>query len=706
MKKTNYLLLVFASIVFALCVSSFADENDVSLTPKQKLAANIEKYAAEKEIKDSLQASWEYHRTSPKEEWLPIWKEILLNGTLAESVTNWVDFAKVPLFFLCQVDDPIWPDDSHFLNIATDFKKLCEEPNHFTLDDFVDELPKMFRNLDVNCCYPTGDAFRSSPQKPQRIASTKHTYHIYSLGDVLKFLGLKNVIEKIVSDKLDWLKKTHYSPLHSTSYVIYDDYCLGDLSSSFFNIPVVDASKDPFTPDWKWKKLSGFANHCGMHELFAKGLKEAAEIHTDYFPLGKMYCENILENDPDAAREFLKTYYPFGKICHMPDAYPGYAELCRWLDLPIKSEIDRDCVYLIAQWQLYHSPDQFCKWGTWFWETDEENPYAIYGDIKRKVAKPMLEGLDYHTEYTIRRLGELSDIEEFTYYLRKKFKKRPTKELAFELAMITDDPEEFEKTLEILSKDERGQVLSVLNINQGQVSCLIKKLRDEFPASCARKILDMIKASGIASNFDFPYYAKKFSKWCEKKGETEVVAELDKLISETKVKSPNWRYDPANYLNKQYGESDFMPGTKFGLWYYKNTPQYKWLPIWKKILESGNLSQSVSNWLMFAKAPMPNLKDNNDFIKKELNERFRNYCSENGKFTFNDFVEALVNAPVNEEVKVRDYSVMIYSDFGRMRPVLDSLTFYQIIDALEYLGCTNEISRVSARAGMDLYKGK
>ncbi|MBO7542399.1 hypothetical protein J6T93_00605, partial [bacterium] len=157
MKKTNYLLLVFASIVFALCVSSFADENDVSLTPKQKLAANIEKYAAEKEIKDSLQASWEYHRTSPKEEWLPIWKEIILNGTLAESVTNWLDFAKVPLFVLCQVDNPTWPDDSHFLNIATEFKKLCEEPGHFTLDDFSDALLKM--RTDGNCCYPACYAY-------------------------------------------------------------------------------------------------------------------------------------------------------------------------------------------------------------------------------------------------------------------------------------------------------------------------------------------------------------------------------------------------------------------------------------------------------------------------------------------------------------------------------------------------------------------
>ena len=134
MKKTNYLLLVFASIVFALCVSSFAYENDASLTPKQKLAANIEKYAAEKEIKDPFQASWDYHKNSPKEEWLPIWKEILLNGTLAESATNWLDFAEVPLYFLRQTKT----DDPNFMNIVSEFKKLCSEPDNFTLEVFAD----------------------------------------------------------------------------------------------------------------------------------------------------------------------------------------------------------------------------------------------------------------------------------------------------------------------------------------------------------------------------------------------------------------------------------------------------------------------------------------------------------------------------------------------------------------------------------------
>ena len=708
MKKLNYFLLALIAFAFACSVVSMAEETSIS--PSQKLKENIEKYAKEKEISDSLQAQWEYHKATPKEEWLPIWREILLNGTLAESVTNWLDFAKVPFYFLYQAK----PHDPNFLAIATDFKKLCEEQDHFTLDEFSAELLKYFRNRDLNCCYPAGDAFSPSLDKLQRIVSTKLNYHIYSLGDLLQFLGLDNVIEKIVSDKLERLKKQYYSPL---PFIDRDYFCLGDIAYSGYDIPMEDASKSLFKPDWKWRDLSGFANHCGKRDLFLKGLKEAAEMHSYYFPLGKYYCENILENDRDAAREFLKKNYPFEKICHMPDALPSYVELCHWLDLPIEPRIDRDYVYVVVAWQLYHNPHQFCKWGTWFWQNNGESAYEKYGEIKRKVAKPMLEALDTHSKDTIRRLGELSDIEDFTCYLRKQFKKKPSEELAFELAVITDDPEEFEKALDVLSYDaykEYGGFSSVsqaqdrkrINISEGEISCIIKNLRDEFPASCARKIFFMIKDSGIASNCDFPYYAKKFSEWCENKNEKEVAAELEKLIGETKVEKPEWWYDPVKYLNRKYGVSDFDPGSKLGIYYYKRTPQYEWLPIWKSILMSGDLSQSVSNWLMFAKAPMPNLKDNNDFIKKELNERFRNYCSENGKFTFNDFVEALVNAPVNEEVKVRDHSVMIYSDFGRMRPVLDSLTFYQIIDALEYLGCTNEISRVSARAGMDLYKGK
>ena len=99
---------------------------------------------------------------------------------------------------------------------------------------------------------------------------------------------------------------------------------------------------------------------------------------------------------------------------------------------------------------------------------------------------------------------------------------------------------------------------------------------------------------------------------------------------------------------------------------------------------------------------MQNIKDSDGIMKMELNERFRNYCSENGKFTFSEFVDALVNAPISKSITVRDDTAGVYSDYERPRRILNSLTFYQIIDVLKYLGCTNEISRVSARRGMDI----
>ncbi len=724
MKKTNYLLLLFASIVFALCVSSFADENDVSLTPKQKLAANIEKYAAEKEIKDSLQASREYHRNSPKEEWLPIWKEIILNGTLAESVTNWLDFAKVPLFVLCQVDDPIWPDDSHFLNIATDFKKLCEEPGHFTLDDFSAALLKMRTN--GNCCYPTGNVFSFFSKNEQKKWATKNSYHFFNICDVLILLGQTKEIENIVSAWLEGLKKANYNEFVQTNY---KSRCLGDIDSTFNDIPLISGSIDDiyydcdFSIDWTanpqtinalislkgvnsvWFGLSGLAQHCRMHALFLKGLKEAAEVHSNYFPLAKFYCGTLVRyGNYETAREFLNKYYPFEKICKMPCAYEGYVSLCNELEMPIYRsgrEPGGDCN--VVMWQLYSNAHQFCEWGEWFWKSDRKHEFDSYSKAKRKIAKPMLEGLDYHSEYTIRRLGEQSDIEDFKDYLGKKFKeksarqKQPNNAVAFELAVITDDPEDFAKAVEVLThKEPRLSGECLIRINEAEVSCIITNLRDDFPASCAKGIMELIKASNIAANPDFPYYADKFRKWCDKLGETDVVSELDKLISETKAEEPEWKNDPRKFLDEKISKTEnFFSTTKEQL-YYKNIPQREWMPAWKKILVSGDLSQSVSNWLIFAKFPMPNLNDSSGTLKRELNDRFRKYCEENGQFTFNEFVDALVKAPVSESIDPVN-SAGWYSDIDRAERLLNSLTFYQIADALVFLGCTNEIPRLATR---------
>lgn len=423
MKKPNYILLALIAFAFACSVVSMAEETPVS--PSQKLKENIEKYAKEKEISDSLQAQWEYHKATPKEEWLPIWREILLNGTLAESVTNWLDFAKVPFYFLYQAK----PHDPNFLAIATDFKKLCEEPDHFTLDDFSAALLKV--RTDGNCCYPAGNLFYYPDQSKQKTWATKNSYHFYNVCDVLRLLGSTKELEKIISAWLEELKKADYNEFVQT---FYKNRCLGDIDSTFDDIPLIkNTTDDPYydhdiSIDWTasqpsidtqisfkgnnsvWLGLSGLANHCRMQNTFVKGLKEAAEIHSNYFPLAKLYCDTLCDyDDRETAREFLKKFYPLEKICKMPCAYEGYVSLCKELEMPIhrsRREPGGDCE--VVMWQLYSNAPQFCEWGKWFWESGRKNKFDSYSEAKRKIAKPMLEGLDYHSEYTIRRLGEQS----------------------------------------------------------------------------------------------------------------------------------------------------------------------------------------------------------------------------------------------------------------------------------------------------------
>ena len=383
MKKPNYILLALIAFAFACSVVSMAEETPVS--PSQKLKENIEKYAKEKEISDSLQAQWEYHKATPKEEWLPIWREILLNGTLAESVTNWLDFAKVPFYFLYQAK----PHDPNFLAIATDFKKLCEEPDHFTLDDFVDMLLKV--RTDGNCCYPAGNLFYYPDQSKQKTWATKNSYHFYNVCDVLRLLGSTKELEKIISAWLEELKKADYKEFVQTSY---KSRCLGDIDSTFNDIPLIKGSTDdPYydhdiNVDWAanqktikallflkdadsiWLGLSGLANHCGMQNVFVKGLKEAAEIHSNYFPLAKLYCDTLCRyDDRETAREFLKKFYPFEKIRKMPCAYEGYFYLCKNLEIPLRrSRTEPRPDGEVVMWQLYSHADRFCEWGKWFWE--------------------------------------------------------------------------------------------------------------------------------------------------------------------------------------------------------------------------------------------------------------------------------------------------------------------------------------------------
>ncbi|MBQ7555681.1 hypothetical protein IJS98_04425 [bacterium] len=687
MKKTNYLLLVFASIVFALCVSSFADENDVSLTPKQKLAANIEKYAAEKEITDPLQASWEYHKNSPKEEWLPVWKEILLNGTLAESVTNWLNFAKVPLFFLCQVDDPTWPDDSHFLNIATEFKKLCEEPGHFTLDDFSDALLKM--RTDGNCCYPACYAYMYFSKNEQKKTATRYSYNFKSVSDVLKILSLKNGGEKILLDKLEELKKGDYREFCGSTL---GEQSLGDITTFSFEGYYKLIKNDIIG---KWWELFMFAERCGIKDSFFKELESFADTQSNCFFLTKFYCERL--GNREKAIEFLNKHFNVDKICTFTEAYPEYAGLRVSLNDTISTREEPSPLFKVLQWQLYHNPHEFCRSAGWFWEGQSPShsslTYLSYNEIKKKLVKPMLENVEKPSLSIVRRLSEISDQDDFKCYLRKKLKKEDNIFCALYLATLTDDPEEFTNCLRILSPEK----------DQVGISCIIVSLRDNYPSSCAKIILDMIQGSDIKSNPDFPYYAERFKKWCLSKNVPEVASEVDSILKNTERKDKITYYDPKKALEEKIEkEIEYSPvSTKKQTYYFRHS-QSEWLPLWKRLLFTDKLPEAVANWLDFAKFPMENLKDNTGVIKEELKSRLLENCEKEGHFTFQEFLDALINAPVNEKCFQQNYSASFHSSSSAAYEILDSITFYQIADALVFLSQTNALSKVAERASKTL----
>lgn len=71
--------------------------------------------------------------------------------------------------------------------------------------------------------------------------------------------------------------------------------------------------------------------------------------------------------------------------------------------------------------------------------------------------------------------------------------------------------------------------------------------------------------------------------------------------------------------------------------YYSHTDSKEWLPLWKEIIPSGDLSQSVVNWLKFVNFPMENLKDDDGSIVKGLKESFLKECEKDGHFKFQEF---------------------------------------------------------------------
>lgn len=680
MKKLNYILLALIAFAFACSVVSMAEETSVS--PSQKLKGNIEKFAKEKEISDPLKAQWEYHRTAPKEEWLPIWKEILLNGTLAESVTNWLNFAKVPLFFLCQVDNPTWPDDSHFLNIATEFKKLCEEPGHFTLDDFSDALLKM--RTDGNCCYPACYAYMYFSKNEQKKTATRYSYNFKSVSDVLKILSLKNGGEKILLDKLEELKKGDYREFCGSTL---GEQSLGDITTFSFEGYYKLIKNDIIG---KWWELFMFAERCGIKDSFFKELESFADTQSNCFFLTKFYCERL--GNREKAIEFLNKHFNVDKICTFTEAYPEYAGLRVSLNDTISTREEPSPLFKVLQWQLYHNPHEFCRRAGWFWEGQSPSHSSLtflsYDEIKKKLVKPMLENVEKPSLSIVRRLSEISDQDDFKCYLRKKLKKEDNIFCALYLATLTDDPEEFTNCLRILSPEK----------DQVGISCIIVSLRDNYPSSCAKIILDMIQGSDIKSNPDFPYYAERFKKWCLSKNVPEVASEVDSILKNTERKDKITYYDPKKALEEKIEkEIEYSPvSTKKQTYYFRHS-QSEWLPLWKRLLFTDKLPEAVANWLDFAKFPMENLKDNTGVIKEELKSRLLENCEKEGHFTFQEFLDALVNASVNEKCLRPNHIASLFSGSSAAYEILDSITFYQVADALVFLDQTNELPRVAER---------
>lgn len=232
--------------------------------------------------------------------------------------------------------------------------------------------------------------------------------------------------------------------------------------------------------------------------------------------------------------------------------------------------------------------------------------------------------------------------------------------------------------------------------NKVGLSCIILNLKENFQATCAKPLLEMIKRSDILSNPDSPFYGERFKKWCLTKNETEVAAEMDALLKGAKPKDtisiPEHAIDPKELL-KKCPWPDFSPER-----YYGNHPQREWLSAWKKRLSSDDLSDAVTNWLVFAKYPLKRLKDKGGFIKSDLKGRLIANCEKEGHYSFEDFTSALVNAKINEKLFRRESWAHFCSSSQGIAEILGSITFYNLADTLVFLDLTNELPKVAERA--------
>ena len=674
MKKPNCILAILAAFIFVCSAFSTTVEHQASLIK-----------SLEDKQREFGGAVKDYYKSVPKEEWLPLWEEILSTDSLQGSVTAWMTFAGEPFRF----NDDLKYDKETIERLRSNFKERCALSNHFTISEFSDKLFEWFGH-ELNFA-----GFKKADEDIDQ-----NPYNFYAVCDVLKLLGWQEKLNEITLNLTEELKSGDYSEFSGTTVI---EPTLGDLSTyNYSDFP----KKNKIFENWeKLRRISGAYNmrtrdsffkdseYTGLKyyacyntkDAFLKGLKETALFHSNCFFFTKLYCECL--RDDQEAKEFLHSNFSLDKACTLTEAFPEYVELCKKLGIPLDTRYRTPDLFQLLQWQLFFNRDNFCNSADWFWEELGLESYRTYDYEKKHWVKPILENVDWPSSQVVRRLFAISNLEDFKYYLRNKVDKRNNNNCPF-LAMLTDDPEEFEKCINIMSKSRYA--------NKVGLSCIILNLKENFPASCAGTLFEMIKRSDILSNPDSPFYGECFKKWCLTKNETEVAAEMDALLKGAKPKDtisiPEHAIDPKELL-KKCPWPDFSPER-----YYGNHPQREWLSAWKKRLSSDDLSDAVTNWLVFAKYPLKRLKDKGGFIKSDLKGRLIANCEKEGHYSFEDFTSALVNAKINEKLFRRESWAHFCSSSQGIAEILGSITFYNLADTLVFLDLTNELPKVAERA--------
>ena len=652
MKKTNCILAAVIAFIFVCSAFSTTAEHQASLYK-----------SLEDKQREFGGAVKDYYKSVPKEEWLPIWEEILSTDSLQGSVTAWMTFAGGPLRFIKQNDKETRE------RLKSNFEERCAMSSHFTISEFSDKMLELFG----------GELNLANFKKVSKDRGSIRN-NIYDVCDVLKLLGLQEELNEITLKLAEELKAGNYREFSGTTVI---EPVLGDLST--YNYSCFPKKNDILED---WETLRDIANpyYYNTYDAFLKGLKETAVFHSNCFFITKFYCESL--HDDKLAKEFLQSNFSLDKACTLTEAFPEYVELCKKLGVPLDKRYRTPELFQCLQWQLFFNKDDFCNQADWFWEDLGLEWYRSYDRQKKGWVKPILEGVEYPSSYVVRRLFAISDPEDFKNYLRKKVEKKNNYVCAF-LAMLTNDPEEFEKCVKIMF--ESGYA------NKVGLSCIIPNLKENFPESCARPLLEMIKRSDLLSNPDALFYSERFKKWCLAKNETEVAAEMDAMLKDVKPKETisisDYDIDLKGILENPIFASCSNPEI-----YFINHPRREWLPSWKKRLSSDDLSEAVTNWLVFAKYPLKRLKDEGGFIKSELKSRLIANCEKDDHYSFEDFTSALVNAKINEKCFHGESWAHSCSSLQGIANILGSITFYNLADALVFLDLTNELPRVAERA--------